>query len=129
MQKGWPSKHCSYLSLLPGGYRAGAAQALKQSVGRVAIGKQPFLLLEFDDRQAHGLAETPCGLARLETLGLDERGQLLSFRLRKWERVGRPSAHEVVAAADAIGQMGDGQRIGIRIIVALDHIEIPGDEE
>ena len=96
---------------------------------RVAVGQKPFLLLEFDDRQAHGLAEMTIGLARLETLGRDECRQFFSFRPRKRERVGGPSPHEVVAAVDAIGQMGDRQRIGIGIVVALDHIEILGNQK
>src|SRR5260221_14307227 len=60
------------LGLLPGCNRICGSQALQQGVGRMAIGQQPFLLLELDDGHAHGLAWLTTSFARFVTLGPDE---------------------------------------------------------
>src|SRR5262245_27293517 len=64
-----------------------------------------------------------------QDLAGDQSLELFALAPRQWHHVVRPRIDKWVLAGDAVGKMRDGERIGIGVVVALDHVEILEHEE
>src|SRR5262245_64694684 len=77
-----------------------------------------------------GLAPEPAvGLAHIISARRKMLLQLVAFRAREHAFVPWPSLHEGLAAAQPIGEMADGERIGFGRVVFHDHAEILQHQE
>ena len=88
---------------------------------------------EADLQLAHGVAQFEIEVAVEIGDLVTERCQPVlernAFLARGLHVVRRPGSENARQAAQPIGQNGDGERVGVRIVEALEHNEIVGDQK
>src|SRR5215471_14633429 len=102
---------CSDLSGLRGRRRA---QLVEQHEGREAVRNLTDLALELADGDARLRPDDAVDLPRVEAVGGQPVLQILLVGQRHRRLVARPLGDELAAAADAVGEVGDGKRIADR---------------
>src|SRR5690606_32561764 len=104
-------------------------EPLQQVASGHTVRVEADLALEVADRLAAAAADVavdgPVVEAGRREVGLDELRLLLAQHLLML----RPRGRERAAAADAISEMADGERIGIGVVVALDDAEVLEEQE
>src|SRR6266536_6208005 len=106
--------------------RAQAVQHLRRGE---AVRDQAGAPLELADRGAGLGSEPPVLLAHVEAVQRQPLLQLVALREAEHALVARPWLHQRPLAAQAVGEMADGERIGLRGVVAHDHPEIAEHQE
>src|SRR5689334_1592253 len=92
--------------------RSRLPQAVEQAARRKAVGELAGGGLEIADGDAGARAEQPIGLADVVAAARQQLLHLESLAHRQRALVARPGLHERPAAAQPVGEMADGERVG-----------------
>ena len=125
---GCPRSHCR-AALARQRRRRFALQPLEQREARISVDPKSLGALIGLDRLQRRRADHPVRLSGHETLRDQQPLKLGALLERKMRLVGRPGMHEMPPAPDPVGEMPDGERIGLRHVVAEDRAEIIEHQE
>ena len=111
------------------GWRRLCLQQIQDAQPGTAIDGQSALLLLGGNRLAGGTADHAVGRADVMAAGQQQGLQLAPLRPRQARVVGGPGRGDAAAAAQAVGQGGDGQGVAFGGVVGIDRVVVAQHQE
>src|ERR1700743_716414 len=109
--------------------RRSSTDPFEEGPARMAVGQHAELRLQFADRVAHCEIQMAVEIADLVVEGRQPVLKRNALTARGLHIVRGPGGANSRQAVQAVGQDSDGWRVSGRIIEALKHVEIVGDQE